>query len=700
MKIRASIQTISLVLLGIFLFWGKGFSQSIERVEPPNWWAGMKNPELQLLVYGKDIAHLKPSIDYRGVTIRQVVRVPNDNYLFIDLLLNKPAAGAFSINFSDEEQVVLTHRYELLQREAGSAERQGFDQSDVLYLITPDRFANGDPGNDAVDGMLEKPNRAFKGGRHGGDIEGIRKNLDYIKDMGYTAIWLNPVLENDMPDYSYHGYATTDFYKVDSRYGSNASYRQLSQEAQSKGIQLIMDMIVNHCGSKHWWMEDPPTADWINFSDKYVETNHRKTVIQDPYAAEVDRTTFTDGWFVPTMPDLNQRNPLMATYLTQASIWWIEYGDLAGIRMDTYPYPDMEYMADWTRKVMAEYPNFNIVGEEWYEPQPAIVAYWQKGKENPNGYRSELKSLMDFPLRAALSTALNAEEDWSSGWINLYELLALDFLYAAPEELVTFPDNHDMPRFFAQIGEDFNLFQLGIAFILTTRGVPQIYYGTEILMSSPAQRDDGLIRSDFPGGWAGDTISGFTGRGLTERQKAAQDFMKKLLRWRQKTPAVHQGALTHFLPQDGVYVYFRHDGDEKVMVVLNKNKEAYRLKTRPLPGDTSAGIYRKGCFDRERSFVGNRIGVGPPAAPDFGSDGTELTRSRSLGFFPDHGLAALDKAQKAPVNCIIHDAEIIRDEKGFELQLPGFQQVADQGGGVKGQLGIEEPDVERIAGGG
>ena len=360
---------------------------------------------------------------------------------------------------------------------------------------------------------------------------------------------------------------------MDHRFGTNESYRQLSREAGKMGIKLIMDMIVNHCGSEHWWMKDLPTADWLNNWPAYTETTHRKSVMQDPYVSDFDKKIFTDGWFVRTMPDLNQRNELLANYLTQNSIWWTEYAGLSGIRMDTYPYPDEDYMSDWTRDVMAEYPHFNIVGEEWSE-NPAIVAYWQQGKQNPNGYVSHLKSLMDFPLQKALADALTE----GGSWLGVYEMLAQDFLYADPYALVTLPDNHDMPRFFAQVGEDADLFKLGIAFILTTRGIPQIFYGTEVLMSSPRQRNDGIIRSDFPGGWPGDKVNAFNGAGLSPQQAEMQVFMKKLLRWRQGATAVQTGKLTHFDPRDNVYVFFRHDDRQRVMVVLNKNKTAHTLR--------------------------------------------------------------------------------------------------------------------------
>ncbi len=551
-------------------------ASSIDRIEPPNWWAGMNDPKLQLLLYGEAISHLRVEINYPGVIVQQTIATTNNNYLFLDLDIGAALAGTFDIQLKDQEKVVLQKKYTLKKRSSDPKDRKSFDQSDVLYLITPDRFANGNPKNDDLPGMKEKANRAFKGGRHGGDIEGIRQNLDYISGLGFSAIWLNPVLENDMPSYSYHGYSTTDFYKVDPRFGSNESYLQLAQEARAKDIGLIMDMIVNHCGSHHWWMEDLPTEDWINQWSSPTYTNHLKSLSQDPHASQIDHKTFFDGWFVSTMPDLNQRNPLVANYLIQNSIWWVEFAQLAGIRMDTYPYPDMYFMDLWTQKVRAEFPYLNIVGEEWDE-DPVILAYWQEGKNNPNGYTSALPSLMDFPLQISMTEALTAEESWDSGWIKLYETLAKDFVYPNPDALVVFPDNHDMPRFFAQVGEQEDLFYQGLVYTLTTRGVPQIYYGTEILMTSPTERDDGVIRSDFPGGWVGDPVNAFDGTGLSPQQSKAQSFLKQLLRWRKGSKVIHYGQLTHFAPQDGVYVYFRHDDSQKVMVVLNKNKAPYAL---------------------------------------------------------------------------------------------------------------------------
>jgi neopullulanase len=553
---------------------------SITRVEPPNWWAGMKNRQLELLVYGPAIAELEPAITDKLVKITEVSRVSNPNYLFIMLDID-PAISprSFKIYFEKDGSTRASYNYQLLQREPGSAERIGFNSSDVIYLITPDRFANGDTSNDNVPGYLEHANRADKDGRHGGDLKGIMDHLDYIEDMGFTAVWLNPVLENNMPRTSYHGYAITDYYLVDPRFGTNEQYRQLSEMMKQRGIKLIMDMVENHCGSEHWWMKDLPCDDWINDGGHFVSTNHRRSTVQDPHVSPADKALFEDGWFVPSMPDLNQKNPHMARYLIQNSIWWIEYAGLGGIRQDTYSYPDKDFMAKWSCAIMEEYPSFSIVGEE-YSENPAIVAYWQKGKANPDGYVSCLGSLMDFPLQSVLAPGLTESEAYyKDGLIRMYEMLANDFLYADPGNFVIFADNHDMSRFFTQVNEDFDLYKMGMAYVLTMRGVPQVYYGTEILKVSPEAKDDGLIRSDFPGGWPGDTINAFTGAGLSADQIEAQDYLRKLIQWRKTKTCLHDGKLMHYTPDNGTYVYFRYNDEGKVMYILNKNGFPHTLNS-------------------------------------------------------------------------------------------------------------------------
>lgn len=555
-------------------------AQSIERVEPPNWWVGFEATELQLLVYGKAISGLTVTVDWPGLTLQSTTRTGNPNYLFVNLSVAPDAqVGQVPIRFSDGATFTVTHNYELARKDEQL--RQGFTTADVMYLITPDRFVNGDPTNDVVASLREKTiDRANPGGRHGGDIAGIMSKLDYLADLGVGSLWLNPVLENDMAEYSYHGYSTTDYYKVDPRYGTNESYRELSRAAAAKGIKLIKDIIPNHCGSNHWFVLDPPTADWINFGGNFVGTNHKRTTVQDPHAAEIDTRRHADGWFVATMPDLNQRNELLARYLTQNAIWWIEYAGLGGVRVDTYPYPDKYFMSAWTKAIMREYPTMSIVGEEWSN-EPAIVSYWQAGKVNHDGYTSYLPQLMDFPIQEAVRDALKEAESWGGGLVKIYETLAMDFLYADYNNLVVFPDNHDMDRIFTQLGEDVALWKMAMTYHLTTRGIPQVYYGTEILMSNAsAPGDHGVIRSDFPGGWAGDASNGFTGQGLTAEQQAAKAWLSKLMNWRKDAGVIHTGKLMQFAPQEGVYVYFRYNATgDKVMVVLNKNEAPITVAT-------------------------------------------------------------------------------------------------------------------------
>jgi glycosidase len=555
----------------------------IDRIEPPNWWTGFRESSLQLLVHGEGVSALTPTVDYAGVTVTRVQRVVSPNYLFIYLDVSPDARpGTLDFRFSGDG-VELHRAYTLAEKDPDPGHVPGFDAGDAIYLITPDRFADGNPDNDNVEGMGDPANRANPDGRHGGDIQGIADHLDYIADMGFTAIWLNPVLENRMPEVSYHGYAITDFYRVDPRFGTNESYRDLVARARSLGIGVIMDMVVNHAGSGHWWIDDLPTDDWLNFQGRPVITSHEHITEQDPHASETDSRLFSGGWFVFTMPDLNQRNPLLADYLTQNALWWIEYLGLAGIRMDTYPYPDKFYMAEWSRRILQEYPDFNIVGEELTD-NPAAVAYWQRGKFNTDGYVSWLPSLFDFPLQNALRWGLVTPEGskfgnlQAGGLLYLFRALANDFVYADPDALVVFADNHDTARIYAQLGEDYDLYRMAMAYVLTVRGTPQIYYGTEVLMTSPVERADGLIRSDFPGGWPGDARNAFTGENLTDRQREAQAFLRTLLTWRRDKPVIHTGRLTHFVPRDGVYVYFRHDDNASVMVAFNKNAAAVDLQ--------------------------------------------------------------------------------------------------------------------------
>ncbi|PQV51298.1 glycosidase [Jejuia pallidilutea] len=563
----------------------------INRVEPLNWWVGFKNPKLQLLVHHPNIFQTTPEISCQGVSIEKVHKADSPNYLFIDLNIAKTTTpGKFNIIFKKEGEADLIHTYELKSRKKPAEDFKGFTSSDAVYLITPDRFSNGNPNNDIVNSLKEKSIDRTNGyARHGGDIVGITNHLDYIDDMGFTAVWSCPVLTNDMPQSSYHGYAITDYYQIDPRYGTLNDYINLSEALSKRGMKLIMDQVANHCGIAHWWMKDLPFKDWINHQENYekninnwnnsksITTNHRRTTNQDIYASKRDKENMSVGWFVSVMPDLNQRNPFMATYTIQNSIWWIETANLGGIRQDTYPYPDKDFMSQWAGEIMHEYPNFSIVGEEW-SYNPLLIGYWQTGANNRDGYESNLKSPMDFAMQRFIVEALNEEEQWDTGLVKMYEGLANDFYYATPKDIMIFPDNHDMSRIFTQLHGNVVNTKMALSYLLTLPRIPQVYYGTEILMhdfDNPG--DHGLIRSDFPGGWKGDKVNAFTGQGLKPDQKHMQSFLRKLLNYRKESKAIHNGKTIHFAPENGVYVLFRIADGETVVHILNKNSSTVKL---------------------------------------------------------------------------------------------------------------------------
>lgn len=552
----------------------------IERVEPPNWWVGMKTKNLQILVYGNSINDLIPKISNSNIELTSFDKVKNENYLFLNISISENAKpDEVEIDFYKNNVVVDRYIFSLLNREKNASNVEGFNSSDVMYLITPDRFANGDSTNDDIKSMFERPNRDYNRGLHGGDIKGIINHLDYIKDLGFTTVWLNPVLENNMKKSSYHGYSTTDYYKVDPRFGSNELFQELSISAKEKGIKLVMDLIPNHCGSEHWFFKDPPMDNWFNNQSGFKQTSHRRETVQDIYASEIDKREHADGWFVETMPDLNQKNQKMSKYLIQNTLWWIEYARLSGIRVDTYPYSDKDFMSDWTFAVMDEYPNFNIVGEEWSD-NPIVISYWQKDKINHDGYVSYLPTLMDFPLQISFTEALLDDFSWGKGFIKPYKTLASDFLYPNPNNLLIFPDNHDMTRFFTQVNNDIDLFKMGIVYYSTMRGIPQFYYGTEILMNSDENPGDhGLIRTEFPGGWPDHSKNAFTGDGLSYNERQTQLFFKEILNWRKDNEVIHNGKLIQFAPKGGIYSFFRILNNKMVWVIFNRNNSPETLET-------------------------------------------------------------------------------------------------------------------------
>ena len=545
------------------------------KIEPAFWWSDMKNPELQLMVYGKDIAGYRPSVSYPGVQVKSSVALESPNYLLIYLDVADAKPGKFDITFTQGKKH-FAQPYELKTRKANASQIKGFDSSDVLYLIMPDRFADGDPKLDQIPMRQEyKVDRSKPGARHGGDLAGIEQHLDYIEDLGVTAIWLNPVLENDMKGGSYHGYATTDYYRVDPRFGTNEDYKRLIDKTHQKGMKVVMDMIFNHCGSDHPWMQDVPSHDWFNNLDHYVQTNHDKEAYFDPYVSDYDKSCMIDGWFVPTMPDLNQKNPHVAKYLIQNSIWWIEYSGVDGIRQDTYPYADVDMMHDWCKAVELEYPDYNIVGEAWMN-YTIGSAYWQTGSRLNFGKDTGLKSVMDFRLMGIAHDAFHNE----NGLHSLFEHLCYDYVYADINHVLRFLENHDTDRFLRQMPQssaDLYAFTQGVTFLLTIPGIPQLYYGQELLMNGTKEKGDGDIRLDVPGGWAGDKVNQFEASGRSAVQNEAWNFLQTLLKWRRGNQVISKGKMKHFMPNQGVYVYERSLDGKRVVVLMNGSSKAVDL---------------------------------------------------------------------------------------------------------------------------
>jgi neopullulanase len=553
----------------LFCFCLLANAQDALRVEPPYWWAGMQNKELQLLVKGDNISTYDVALSSKKVKLVKVNKAESPNYLFLDLMLSEgTTAESFTIDFTKKGSKKISYIYELKAR--NQKQTAFVDQSDIIYLITPDRFANGDEKNDSVAGMMEPGNRSFHSGRHGGDLQGVINKLDYLENLGVTSLWLNPVVENNMPAYSYHGYAITDYYKVDPRYGSNALYRELSQKLHERKMKLIIDMVFNHCGLEHWWMKDAPFADWIHDTGNYQETNHAIAAFSDPYAATTDLQRMERGWFVPSMPDLNHGNPFMANYLIQNSIWWVEDANLDGIRMDTYPYNDPSVMQQWTARVRKEYPNIYLLGETWVTNE-ATEAYWGPQK-NGSTFNSGLTSITDFPLCEAVKKGFAKDGDVKI----LYETLSRDFLYGNSFSNTTFVDNHDMDRLFFSLGKDVDRLNLAMTFLLTTRGIPQLYYGTEILMDKAGHHGD--IRQDFDGGWTADTRNAFDRANLTPEESKAFDHVQKLNLLRKNNATLQAGSLKHFMPEANVYAYCREKDGERIMIFLNNADATSTIK--------------------------------------------------------------------------------------------------------------------------
>lgn len=554
----------------------------VDRIDPANWFVGMKNTSLQLMVYGENIRQADVTTDYDGVKIDSIVRLDSPNYLLVYLNLEGVKPGEMTLNFKNGKAVKKV-KYELKAREKRGEERMGFTNADVLYMLMPDRFADGNPDNNDIKGMNPyKTDRSQPSLRHGGDLEGIRRHLDYFKELGVTALWFTPVLENNSPGGSYHGYATTDYYRVDPRFGTNDEYRRLTDEAHAKGLKIVMDMIFNHCGFEHPWIKDMPSKDWLNTPEwlydrkdktkaevnrKYMQTTYKLTPTVDPYASAIDLKETVDGWFVPSMPDLNQRNPHVIRYLIQNSIWWIETVGIDGIRMDTYPYADADAMALWMKTIDEEYPNFNVVGETWVS-DPPYTAAWQKDSKisQRNSY---LKTVMDFSFHAKINQAKYENTDGSGNGMNrIYENFVYDYLYPNPSSVMAFVENHDTDRFLGN-GRDTTALKQAMAILLTVKRIPQLYYGTEILMNGTKEKTDGYVRKDFPGGFPGDDHNAFTAGGRTPEENAMFTWLSRLLHWRQGNDVITKGSQTQFIPYNGVYVIARRYNGKNVMTVVN-----------------------------------------------------------------------------------------------------------------------------------
>ena len=548
-------------------------SDLVSSVEPPSWWVGMKTP-LQLLVQGKDISTWDLSLEGgKGISIKEIHKAESPNYLFVDIAFAPDAAaGTVNLRFSREGET-FTVPYRILEREENSAQRKSFTTADAIYLIMPDRFVNGDPSNDNSCLTTEIADYQAFFGRHGGDIQGIEDQLDYIAGLGMTAIWNTPLLEDNEPQSSYHGYACSDYYRIDPRFGSNWKYREMVSEAHERGIKIIMDIVTNHCGTHHWWMEDLPFADWIHQWPEYTHSNCAFSAQNDPYCAEIDRENMLGGWFDTSMPDMNLDNPYLLQYFKQWAVWWIEWAGLDGLRVDTYPYNEKYPMAEWNKSVLAEYPDLNIVGEVWSNNVPQ-VAYWQKDNPNKDGFNSNLPSIMDFCLMSAIASSINSDsESWDEGITKVYDCIANDLYFTNVQNMMIFPGNHDTARIGDVCQKDPAKMKIVYSLMATLRGFPQIFAGDELMVTSrDLSQGHGGLRVELPLDWAEDPVS-----------KDLHDCFSTLFQWRKTSDAVHNGATKHFISRDNTYAYFRYTDSEAVFVYVNNNPSE-----RALPWDSYA----------------------------------------------------------------------------------------------------------------
>ncbi len=607
----------------------------VTRVEPLSWWTGMKT-DLQLLVNGEGIGAYSVTIEGgKGVKVKAVHQADSPNYLFVDVdVTAKAKPGTYTLVFKKGNEEI-RRPYVIAAREKGSADRKSFTTADLIYLIVPDRFANGDPSNDSTPDTAEKARRESPMGRHGGDLQGVIDHLDYIADLGATALWSTPLLGDNAPRGSYHGYACSDYYHIDPRYGSNELYREMVGKAHEKGIKIIMDVVTNHSSTEHWWMKDLPFKDWVHMNDPYVNSNHQMGLALDPNASKADRAVMEEGWFVPSMPDMNLDNPYMLKYFQQWAVWWIEYSGLDGFRVDTWFYNEKVPMSQWAKAVTDEFPDFNIVGENW-QANPDYVAYWQKDNPNTDGFNSYLPSIMDFPLQGAISNALTAPipgQEQPQGMpgrgrrgadiSGIYNALSHDFVYHDLSHMMIFLSNHDIARIGDTFGHDPRRMKIAFTLLATLRGIPQMFYGDELMfVTGNPRRDDGRLRMDFPGGWAGDSVDLFTEEG---RAKAAadstwahaadlHDYVRTLFQWRKGSSAVQNGRTLHFIPEKNTYGYFRYDGRETVFVFINNSDEEVTVpwtRFREMSESLGEGV---NVLTGERVTVSDATRVAPQSA--------------------------------------------------------------------------------------
>ncbi|MEM7657125.1 MAG: glycoside hydrolase family 13 protein [Bacteroidota bacterium] len=606
-------------MIYLFLFFGPsmllGQVFSLDRVEPPFWWVGMAEPSVELMIHGENLAGAQVKLAGEGIAVQGITQLENPNYLFLTLEIDPTLAqpGFYNLVIQKPGQTN-TIRYELKAREPQHNRIQGVETEDLIYLLMPDRFANGDPTNDEVSSMKENEvERAGQYQRHGGDLQGVIDHLDYLQELGVTTLWMNPYEENDQPHESYHGYAATDHYRVDPRLGNNQLFKELVDACHERGMKVIRDVVYNHVGNEHWFIRDLPAKNWVHQFEEFTRTTYRAPTLLDPYASKQDRKLMTDGWFDHHMPDLNQDHPQLANYLIQNSIWWIEFAGLDGYRIDTYAYPDQAFMAKLGKRLKQEYPQFTFFGETWVHGVP--VQAWFTEKVGGKDLDSELPGVTDFQLYYAINDALTKDFGWTDGLARLYYTLAKDYVYHDPNQLVTFLDNHDLGRYFSVVGEDLNKFKQGVGFLLTTRGIPQLYYGTEILMKNhwdPSNHDK--VREEFPGGWDGDTQNKFEPAGRTQREQEAFEFVKTLANFRKNSSAITQGKLMQFVPEEGVYTYFRYDEAQTVMLVMNQNAEPKEIQLARFTERTEGfSTYReviggkRGSLGKELSVPGNGI---------------------------------------------------------------------------------------------